>query len=261
MVLQEMSRKLLALALAASVIVGCTNRDDFAESRQEHSSLAEEVNSEGRVLRCLSSGDGKCLHYLNRLSGSSVSIDNSMADCAADSYSCGPLVREMAERAAAAYAGFVSGTFSFARPPLPIRTKRPVPDAPLAEFAGMWDFNPYEDRYWFDVCGYLIIEEPYVHVLSTYSHGGAQQSEPQSKLQRRGEGDLIYFMLMLPRPDTRYDPDSRSLWINDNGPFTDGDHVSVGGGVGHRQPDWPGPNVHQRNLWQANSMGPTDYPC
>ena len=109
-----------------------------------------------------------------------------------------------------------------------------------------------------ELCGYLIIEEPYVHVLQTERDWG-QGTDPG--LARSESGSLLYSMLMLPRPGTRYDVATRSLWVYDEGPMTDGDHVSVGGGVGRRQPDWPGPNVHQRGLWQTNSMGPTDYPC
>lgn len=330
--------------------------------------------------------------------------------CATDSYACGPLSREMRERADAADGGFVSGSFSFAKP---VPATRPsVPDLPVASFAGMHDDDPSAEGYAFLLCGYLFIEEPYVHVLATESEYRTLPDEMHQELPRRGDGDLLYFMLMLPRAQTRYDSHTRSLWVNDDGPFTDGnhvaavgvrgdpldlaadsvherlpwrtvgmlraedeygchdsprtradraagtvpsltevppaafegmwdhdpadsgdmaelcgyliieepyvhvleterdwrqdtgpglarsdsgnllysmlmlprpgtrydpatrslwvyregpmtdgDHVTVGGGVGRRQPDWPGPNVHQRQLWQANSMGPADYPC
>ncbi|MCY3586403.1 MAG: hypothetical protein OXH42_05390 [Acidimicrobiaceae bacterium] len=131
-------------------------------------------------------------------------------------------------------------------------------EAPPAVFEGMWDHDPADGGDMAELCGYLIIEEPYVHVLQTERDWG-QGTDPG--LARSESGSLLYSMLMLPRPGTRYDVATRSLWVYDEGPMTDGDHVSVGGGVGRRQPDWPGPNVHQRGLWQTNSMGPTDYPC
>jgi len=109
-----------------------------------------------------------------------------------------------------------------------------------------------------ELCGYLVIEEPYVHVLETERYWG-QGGDPG--LARGEDASLLYSMIMLPRPGTRYEPETRSLWVHHEGPMTDGDHVWVSGGVGRRQPDWPGPNVHQRRLWRANGMGPADYPC
>lgn len=129
---------------------------------------------------------------------------------------------------------------------------------PPATFEGMWDHDPADGGEMAGLCGYLIIEEPYVHVLVSESDRG-RDTDPG--LARSEDGRLLYFMIMLPRPGTRYDSATRSLWVYREGPMTDGDHVSVGGGVGYRQPDWPGPNVHQRWLWQANSMGPADRPC
>ena len=131
-------------------------------------------------------------------------------------------------------------------------------EVPHATFEGMWDDDPDGDGHSAALCGYLIIEEPYVHVLQTEREWG---HEVDPGLARSEDGSLLYAMIMLPRPGTRYDPETRSLWVYGEGPMTDGDHVLVGGGEGYRQPDWPGPNVHQRLLWQANGMGPADYPC
>lgn len=131
-------------------------------------------------------------------------------------------------------------------------------EVPPAAFEGMWDHDPADGGDMAELCGYLIIEEPYVHVLETAPDWGLG-TDPG--LARSEDGRLQYYMIMLPHPGTRYDPATRSLWVYREGPMTDGDHVSVGGGQGYRQPDWPGPNVHQRRLWQANSMGPADYPC
>lgn len=139
-----------------------------------------------------------------------------------------------------------------------VETLPSLAEAQPAAFEGMWDHDPADGGDMAELCGYLIIEEPYVHVLETERDWG-QDTDPG--LARSDNGNLLYSMLMLPRPGTRYDPATRSLWVYDEGPMTDGDHVSVGGGVGRRQPDWPGPNVHQRGLWQANGMGPADYPC
>lgn len=127
-----------------------------------------------------------------------------------------------------------------------------------ATFEGMRDHVPADGGEMAELCGYLVIEDPYVHVLQT-AHDSGHGVDPG--LARSDSDSLLYSMLLLPRPGTRYDPATRSLWVYDQGPMTDGDHVSVGGGEGYRQPDWPDPNMHQRLLWQVNSMGPADYPC
>lgn len=129
--------------------------------------------------------------------------------------------------------------------------------APLAEFAGMWSYESGDEHHNAELCGYLIIEEPYVHVLET-AHGWDPDIDPGLSRNAHDEG-LFYHWINLPRSGTRYDPRTRSIWVWDDGPMTDGDHVSVGGssGAGASFPS----NVHHRHPWLASSMAPSERPC
>ncbi len=131
-------------------------------------------------------------------------------------------------------------------------------EAPLAAFKGMWDHDPADGGHMADLRGYLFIEEPYVHVLPGCiggEHGAVQ------RLDRDANGALQYSMLLLPRPGTRYNSQTRSLWVYDQGPMTDGDYVLVGGGEGHRPLAWGVGNVHERRLWRASSMRLAERAC
>ncbi len=131
-------------------------------------------------------------------------------------------------------------------------------DVPIATFKGMWDDDPADGGQMARACGYLIIEEPYVHLLQTAPEW---ERGIDPGLLRGPRGELQYLMLQLPRPGTRYDAQTRSLFVYHQGPMTDGDHVMVGGGQGHRPLDAEIANVHERRFWRANSMGPTERPC
>ncbi len=133
-----------------------------------------------------------------------------------------------------------------------------VADVPIATFKGMWDYDPNDGGQMAELCGYLIIEEPYVHLLATEPEW---EDDVDPGLSRGARGELLYFLLLLPHPATRYDSQTRSLWMFDEGPMTDGDHVWVSGGDGHRPLDWDVGNVHERRFWQANGMGPAERPC
>ncbi|WP_419839161.1 hypothetical protein [Candidatus Poriferisodalis sp.] len=140
----------------------------------------------------------------------------------------------------------------------------PLATAPLAEFLGGSGFEPGDDAADARVCGYLIIEDPYIHVLVTETIGeSAPDSSIEPGLSRDDDGNLIYSWINLPRSGTRYDPQTRSLWVWDVGPMTDGDHVSVGGYGSFAHTDKTGDayNVHQRNPWYANTMSPAKRPC
>lgn len=137
-------------------------------------------------------------------------------------------------------------------------TTTPVPttSAPLAQFEGMWSYELGDDHHEAELCGYLIIEEPYVHVLATEA-GWDPDIDPG--LHRSDEGSLVYHWINLPRSGTRYDPRTRSLWVWGEGPMTDGDHVSVGGASDGQLAG--AYNLHQHNPWLTNSMGPAERPC
>ena len=238
-------RTVLVLVIAAWLVFGCVAQGSSLDDKQAPAALPTNTITEthtdvtapaatadagaaSSALQCQSSSSGRCVYvpehrpFESQLDG----INRAPASLAANDDS-------------------VASTL----PPL---------GAPPSPFVGMWDFDPDGDGQMAELCGYLIIEEPYVHVLET-EHDWGQGFDPG--LRRDGNGRLLYSMIMLPRPGTRYDPDTRSLWVHDEGPMTDGDHVSVGGGAGHRQPDWGEADVHQRNVWQANGMSPADYPC
>ena len=131
-----------------------------------------------------------------------------------------------------------------------------VDEAPPATFEGMWEYDPDDGGHMAELCGHLIIEDPYVYVLATQP-GSGDPIDPT--LSRIGDGDLEW-MILLPRAATRYDPHTRSLWVFEEGPMTDGDHVSVSGGTGSAAA-LRSRNSHGRPLWQANGMEPAEYPC
>lgn len=129
--------------------------------------------------------------------------------------------------------------------------------APLAQFEGMWSYERGDMSHDAELCGYLIIEEPYVHVLAT---DVGWDPDTDSGLRRHeADGSLVYYWVLLPRSGTRYDPQTRSLWVWDNGPMTDGDHVSVGGSQ-EGSTSVPG-SFHRDKSWLASGMGLTERPC
>lgn len=90
---------------------------------------------------------------------------------------------------------------------------RPADLPGLGLFA--WDIDlPHHDVGIPD--GFLVIDPPCVYFEST---------DPSAK-----DFDESPFHLYLPRPLVRYDAESNALWYGTEGPFHDGDEVSVGGG-------------------------------
>ena len=238
-------RTVLALAIAAWLVSGCVAQGSSLDDKQAPTAVPRNTVTEthtdvtapaatadtgaaSSALQCHSSSSGRCVYvpeprpFESQLDG----INRAPAGLAANDDS--------------------------------VASTPPSLGAPPSPFVGMWDFDPDGDGDLAQLCGYLIIEEPYVHVLAT-DHDWGQGVDPG--LFRDDDGRLQYYMIMLPRPGTRYDPDTRSLWVYDEGPMTDGDHVSASGGQGHRHPNWGEPDLHQRNVWRANGMGPAHYPC
>ena len=129
--------------------------------------------------------------------------------------------------------------------------------APLAQFEGMWSYELGDMSEDAELCGYLIIEEPYVHVLAT-GFGWDPDIDPGLR-RHESDGSLVYYWVLLPRSGTRFDPQTRSLWVWDAGPMTDGDHVSVGGSQ-ESSSSIPG-NFHRDKSWLASGMSPAERPC
>ena len=102
-----------------------------------------------------------------------------------------------------------------------------VEDASLAEFAGMYGWDPdggFHDAVWF---GTLVIDG------ACASIDVIQDGEPV-QAPRLG---LLRSFLRLPGPLTRYDTGSGALWVGDHGPMYAGDEVVVVGSEGW-QLDW-----------------------
>jgi len=163
---------------------------------------------------------------VDRASESTVGRNQSVStvpsdDCVADAYSCGPLHREAAERADAADSGFVSGTFSFVKQAP--ATQPPVPDFPLATFAGMNDYLLGGQHHDAEYVGRLRVDGPCVYGIDIAD----DQSNPPS-LDASGRPLLLF--LSLPSAGTRQDPVSGAIWVWGYGPMTNGDLVIGGGG-------------------------------
>lgn len=69
--------------------------------------------------------------------------------------------------------------------------------------------------------GLLLIEWPCVYVIYDYMDWPPEE---------RPEPDVS--LIYLPRGPTRYDPDTESIWVHDEGPMVSGDRVELGGGGG-----------------------------
>ncbi len=135
---------------------------------------------------------------------------------------------------------------------------RPTPRANAKrQFEGMWSYERGDMGHDAQLCGYLIVEEPYVHILAT-GFGWDPDIDPGLR-RNEADGSLVYYWVLLPRSGTRYDPRTRSLWVWDEGPMTDGDHVSVGGSQ-EGSTSIPG-NFHRDKSWLATGMRLAERPC
>lgn len=85
--------------------------------------------------------------------------------------------------------------------------------APTAEFAGMWDYDPAAGSVAGGASGLLFIEEPCVYLVEDIY----QRHDPSRRVA-----------VALPSY-TRYDPQTQSMWVYLDGPFTTGDQVTSRG--------------------------------
>ncbi len=141
-------------------------------------------------------------------------------------------------------------------PPIPTIT------VPLADFKRMNDHKHeqgYRDYAGDGVCGWLYISEPYVNLLEPLSPDWSPDVDFDNlDLETLDDESVKIYLVLLPRSGTRYHPPSRSLWVWDQGPMTNGDYVCAGGS----QEGWPRypVNIHESNPWYAPDMGPAEPP-
>lgn len=88
------------------------------------------------------------------------------------------------------------------------------PPAPAADLAGMWDYDPTKGFPDEGGGGFLFIEEPCVYMVEDIN-------DPHNPLRR--------VVVRLPKNYARYDPQTQSIWVFTNGPFTTTDKVATGG--------------------------------
>ncbi len=141
--------------------------------------------------------------------------------CIHDSYWCGPVESSVGERADAAFDGFRSGSFSFARPvsvPQP-----PIPDYPLARFIGMNDYILGDQHHDAEYSGRLRIDGSCIYGIDIVDEQGGLPMPDEA-----GNSSAIF--LSLPSAGTRQDPVTKSIWVWGDGPINDGDLITAGGG-------------------------------
>jgi len=238
-------RTVPVLVIAAWLVFGCVAQGSSLDDKQAPTALPRDTTTEthtdgaaldgttdtgatSRALQCPSSSSGRCTYGTGYRLIETLVVDRNLA-------ALGPT------------AAHGSGA-SFPYPP----------GVPPATFVGMWDADPSEPEesgFFTGLCGYLIIEEPYVRVQKT-THACVYRTDPE--LGPDNAPNLGFWIVQLPRPVTGYDPDTRSLWVYGKGPMTDGDYVQVYGEEGHRPTDWPGPNEDQLLFWLAYDMAPDE---
>ena len=87
--------------------------------------------------------------------------------------------------------------------------------------AGMFPWDPKQNVAWYVVDGALAIEAPCVYVDDITSWG--------DRVRRTGS-DPTRLLVRLAQPLVRFDDSTGALWLGDDGPFFDGDRVSLRGG-------------------------------
>lgn len=96
--------------------------------------------------------------------------------------------------------------------------------------AGMWNYNPARPSYAPVAEGVLLIKGPCVYVIDDFAW--LVPSVPWDELP-----EPIRVFVNLPRAQTRYDPDTETIWVGDEGPMASGDRVELAGGAGQNLPD------------------------
>ena len=119
-------------------------------------------------------------------------------------------------------------------------------------FAGMWDYNEKEPFHDAQIQGLLLIEVPCVYVVYDYADRLVLPGRPPEEEQLP---EPVRIFLELPRDQTRYDPDTETIWVGDDVPMTSGDRVTAGGGgVSQTPPDACSTDVD--HVFTASGMAP-----
>ena len=113
--------------------------------------------------------------------------------------------------------------------------------------AGMWNYNPARPSYAPAAEGVLLIEGPCVYVIDDFAWLVPSVSWEEVP------GPVRVFV-NLPRSQTRYDPDTETIWIGDEGPMASGDRVELAGGAGESVPDTCSAGVTR--VFTATRMSP-----
>ena len=100
-------------------------------------------------------------------------------------------------------------------------------------FAGMWDYDEEELFHQAQLQGLLLIEGSCVYVVDDYAWSLLLPGRPP---EEEGLPDPVRVFVSLPRAQTRYDSDTETIWVGDQGPMTSGDRVTAGGGGFDRVP-------------------------
>lgn len=118
------------------------------------------------------------------------------------------------------------------------------PDDPLA---GMWSYDPANPHYAPAAEGVLLIEGPCVFVVDDF-----MWLVPGVPLEDLPEPVRVF--VNLPRAQTRYDPDTETIWVHDQGPMASGDRVQMAGGADRSVPDACSAGVDR--VFTATHMSP-----
>ena len=94
----------------------------------------------------------------------------------------------------------------------------------------MWSYDPAIPSYAPAAEGVLLIEGPCVYVVDDF-----MWLVPGVPLEELPEPVRVF--VNLPRAQTRYAPDTETIWVHDQGPMGSGDRVQLAGGADRSVPD------------------------
>ena len=96
-----------------------------------------------------------------------------------------------------------------------------VDDAAPAEFAGMYEWDPEAGGDDAVAFGILEIDPTCIYI---------NEIDAAGQTVRMPDGKLLRTFVRLPQALVRFDPETNSIWVRDEGPMATGDGVTLGGG-------------------------------
>ena len=96
-----------------------------------------------------------------------------------------------------------------------------VDDAAPAEFAGMYEWDSEAGGDDAQAFGTLVIEPPCIYI---------NEIDPAGQTIRMPDGQLLRTFVRLPQVLVRFDAETNSIWVDDEGPMITDDDVTLGGG-------------------------------